>query len=66
MIQLYIYTYPFFFTFFPHKGCYRVLSGVPWTVQWVLVEYLLYIQECAHVNPRLLGLPPFPLVIINK
>lgn len=69
MIPLYTYMEPFFFTLFPHKGRYRVLSRVPWTAQWVLVEYLLYIQECAHVTPRLPMCPsthPFPLVTINK
>ena len=33
MIQLYIYVYLFFFKFFPHLGCCRVLSRVPCGIQ---------------------------------
>ena len=29
VIQLYIDMYLFFFKFFPHLGCYRILSSVP-------------------------------------
>ena len=54
VIQSYTYIDPFFFRFFSHTGYYRILSRVPWAVQWVLVDYLLYIQSCVYVNPKLL------------
>ena len=68
MKQLYIYIYPLFFRFFSHVDHYRVLSRVPCATQWVLVDYLFYIQQCVYFNPKLLIYPspqPFPLVTIN-
>ena len=64
VIQLYMYTYPFFFRFFSHLGYYRILSRVLCVIQQVLVDYLFYIQQCVYVNPKLLIYPsplPFPL-----
>ena len=49
MIQLYIHTYSFFFSFFPHIGYQRILSRVPCAVQQVLVSYLLYICVCVYI-----------------
>ena len=34
------------FRFFPHIGCYRILSRVPCAIQQVLVTHAFYIQQC--------------------
>ena len=67
MIQLYIYIYLFFFKFFSHLDYYRILSSIPCAIHWVLVGYLLYIEQGVHVNPKIpiYSLPQsFPLVAI--
>ena len=42
--------YPLFFRFFCHIDHYRVLSRVPCAIQWVLISYLFYIQQCVYVS----------------
>ena len=54
VIRSYIHIEPFFFRFFSHTDYYRILSRVPWAVEWVLVDYLSYIQSCVYVNTKLL------------
>ena len=41
VIQCYMYI--FFFRFISLTGFYKILSAVPWAIQWVLVGYLFYI-----------------------
>ena len=53
VIQLYMYTYLFFFRFFSHIGHYRVLSSVPCAIQQVLIRYLFYIEQCVYINSKL-------------
>ena len=40
MNLLYIHIYPLFFRSFSHIGYYRILSIVPYAIQWVLISYL--------------------------
>ena len=44
----------FFFRLFSIIGYYKILSRVPCAVQQGLVVYLVYIQSCVSVNPKLL------------
>ena len=46
VIRLYIFTYLFFFKFFPHLDYYR--SRVPCAIQQVLVSYVLHISVCTY------------------
>ena len=39
--QLYIYIYPFFFRFFSHIGCYRILSRAPCAIYELLYQNLM-------------------------
>ena len=41
VIQLYIYTHPFFFRVLSHIDYHRILSRVPWAVQEVLYGRVL-------------------------
>ena len=43
VIQLYVYTYLFFFRFLSPLGYYRILSRVPCAIQQDLVGYLYYL-----------------------
>ena len=56
MIQLYIYTYVFFFKFFSIMVHHRILNIVPCAIQQ------LFVYMCVYVNPELLIylFPPFP------
>ena len=66
VIQLYIYIHPFHFSFFSHIGYYRKLNRVPCALQWELVGYLFYIQQCVCINPKLLIYPsPSPFLFGN-
>ena len=63
VIQLYIryiyiythtHTHTSLFRFFTIIGYYKILNIVPHAMQQVLVVYLLHIQQCVPVNPKLL------------
>ena len=41
------YIYPLVFRFFSHLGHYRVLR-ISCAIQWVLIRYLFYIQQCVY------------------
>ena len=49
LIQVYTYTYLFFFRFFSSMGRYRVLRRIPCAVPEALV-YLFYIQSCVYAG----------------
>ena len=46
---------PLFSGFLRHLGHHRALSRVPYTIQWVLINYLFWTlyQQFACVNPHL-------------
>ena len=44
----------FFFRFFFLMDYYKILTVVPWAVQQVPVDYLVYIEQCVCVSPSLL------------
>ena len=55
VIQLYIYTYPFFFRFFSNVDSHRILGRVFCAIQRVPVGQSLHIPQCAYASPK----PPF-------
>ena len=63
--QPYTYTHLLFFGFPSHLGHHRALSRAPCAIQWVLISYLFYTQQCIYVNPSLpiYCTPPSPLGI---
>ena len=52
MIQLYIYTHPFFFRFFSHVDYHRILGRVPCAVQQVPIGQPFHIPQYAYANPK--------------
>ena len=53
MFQLYVYIYPLLFGFPSHLGHHRALSRVPCAIQYVLISYLFYTQQCIYVSPNI-------------
>ena len=61
-----LYIYIHIYILFQILFLYRLLQNVeyiPCAIQWVLGDYLFYVQQCVYINPKLLIYPPslFPL-----
>ena len=52
VIQLYMYTHPFFCRFFSHIGYHRILGRVPCAVQQVFTGQSFHIPQWASANPK--------------
>ena len=52
VIQLYVYTHPFFFRFFSYMDHHRILGRVPCALQQVPVGRSFHIPQCTYANPK--------------
>ena len=51
-IQLYMYTYIFYFRFFSHIDYYRILDRVLYAVTQVPSGQSFYTSQCTYANPK--------------